>query len=87
MTLTDWASEGWYPWLDIPPPPSVLIEVTREYARPRVMYREQMWAETNAVGLYWRLTGIGREELNDRNERFDPEQALHLRGVQLLQSR
>lgn len=54
--------EGWTSW-DRQYPPGVLCQFWREgWDKPIVCKRSEFAPETNIVGLYWRLTGIGREQ-------------------------
>lgn len=61
-------NDGWKLWDTYNwgiPPDGVLIEIYRpEWNHPRVCYRHELHPQMNAVGLYWRLTGIGKEQLD-----------------------
>lgn len=60
-------NSGWTHWCDRRPPRGVLIQVTRdEWPKPILAMRESVHPHTNAWGLFWRLTGIGREQLEAR---------------------
>ena len=69
--MTDLRKDGWIDWLGCPPPAKTLIVMQRfgnhAWDGPSVGYREQMSAEANAVGLYWKLTGIAKEAINERS--------------------
>lgn len=55
--------DGWNHWI-WGAPPDVLIQVNREgWHSPSVLYPKDVHPEANINGLYWRLTGIGKEEL------------------------
>lgn len=60
---------GWRSWIDEPPPSDLLIEVTYG-ERTTVLYKQDLlWHGSHyfgadcAIGLLWRLTGIGKEQL------------------------
>jgi len=53
--------EGWIPWT-IERPPEKLIQYWRpEWGGPETGYPSEIHPCTNVYGLYWRLTGIGKE--------------------------
>jgi hypothetical protein len=59
--------EGWTCWRYHIPPRGVLIQVWRfEWPEPRMVTTEKFGnrlQEMNTCGMYWRLTGIGKESL------------------------
>jgi hypothetical protein len=65
--MIDLAVPTWTHWERKEPPAGVLIQVSRdEWERPWLGIREDVPGEINAVGLFWKLTGIGREQLAQR---------------------
>ena len=70
---------GWQEWIKEPPPDGVLIEICRrDGEKPKQTTTEEImrWLPyndpgdwlTHFVGLYWRLTGIGRMQMEERCE-------------------
>ena len=69
-------AKGWYAYLNVAPLPGILVQfarMTSQSAEPG-----NVWVGTKAnlgpesVGnLYWRLTGIGRMEMERRNLQVD----------------
>jgi hypothetical protein len=60
--------EGFLPYIYEAPPDGVLIELWRpEWSKRHVCYRHELDPLTNVQGLYWRITGIGREQLAAQN--------------------
>ena len=58
--------DGWTQWLYRDPPFGVLIQIFREgWKKPTITKREDIHPEADVCGLYWRLTGIGREYLDN----------------------
>lgn len=58
--------DGWNPYWISSPPDNVLIELNREeWERPHVCYKKDINPATNILGLFWRLTGIGNEQLEE----------------------
>ena len=60
-------SEGWRrvlsPYYDWGPPRNKLIQIMREeWDAPVTLYAHEIHPEMNSFGLYWRLTGIGKEQ-------------------------
>lgn len=55
---------GWYSWIDGPPQiGSAFIELWREsWETPSLIRRDGMSPFANVYGLFWRPTGIYREE-------------------------
>lgn len=55
-------------------PPPVLIEIAREeWDRTYVIYARNIDPMCNTVGLYWRLTGIGKEQLDRMPQHSFPQ--------------
>lgn len=55
--------DGWHSWMYTTPPDKKMIMWTRDgWDSPSVGYRKDVHPEANVNGLYWKLTGIGREE-------------------------
>lgn len=51
-------------WIGSGPPFGVLLELMRyEWDETWIVKREEIHPWVNAVGLYWRLTGIAKESL------------------------
>ena len=60
---------SWMPYVHRQPPTGVLVEfrqmVSNISPQPHwIGYREELGPEMNVACLHWRLTGIGREELD-----------------------
>jgi len=60
--------DGWREWVNewmcSSPPRGVLIQMDRpEWEKPWIAYCEDVHPEMNVAGLYWRLTGIGKEQV------------------------
>jgi hypothetical protein len=61
--------EGWVPWTKEPPPEGKLLQIMRpEWDKPALFTRAKPYEGDfqnqrymNCAGLYWRLTGIGKE--------------------------
>jgi len=74
MTLPQ---EGWRHWHADPPPAGVLIEAarladgSREWRWRSVGYVEEFLLP-DFVRVYWRMTGIGREQLDPESEYIVP---------------
>jgi hypothetical protein len=60
--------EGYQLWLDSPPPLGhILISLWSpgwSEGLPILVYRDELAPEFNLNGVYWKLTGIGREQEN-----------------------
>jgi hypothetical protein len=58
--------DGWVRWWLLPPPPGLLIQIDRldcpAFVR-RTLTREELSPLINTAELYWRVTGIGRAQL------------------------
>lgn len=55
--------EGWREWALEGPPRGVLLQVTRSGWEKVMIAREKdIDPMANAVGLYWKLTGIARQD-------------------------
>lgn len=62
ITVYDMIADGWTQWMYEHPPFGKLIQIHRpEWIDSPLCYREEMHPEANVYGLYWRLTGIGKE--------------------------
>lgn len=56
------SAEGWTSWMYEHPPYGVMIQWWREgWDSPETGYAGDISPYANVSGLYWRLTGIGRE--------------------------
>jgi hypothetical protein len=54
---------GWHRWI-YSYPPDVLIEMRRpEWNEHYIGYKTDLQPEMDIGGLYWRMTGIGREQM------------------------
>lgn len=75
-------NEGWIDWMFRSPPRGVLVQIWSGYrpsnispddesyahsGRIFICYKEDLSPESNANGLYWRLTGIGSMQLHGGN--------------------
>lgn len=63
------ANDGeWWLWQHKYPPVGVLIQVSRlDGQQPIVTYPEDIHPELNVHELFWRLTGIGKMQLEAAN--------------------
>jgi hypothetical protein len=66
--LKSLASEGWHHWLSTPPPQRILIEIGYldshcDWYWCQITYADVPVIAPSRIGLYWRMTGIGREQL------------------------
>lgn len=55
--------EGWTSY-ELRRPPDVLCQFARDGGMPFICKPSEFYPEFNISGLYWRLTGIGREYLD-----------------------
>ena len=72
------AKDGWIPWAEHEPPTGFLIEAAYRYFLydgrhagkvievKQVGYPQDIPAGADCLGLSWRLTGVGREQLAAR---------------------
>lgn len=57
-------ASNWVSWALIPPPPEILIQwIISKEGKIHTGYRSEVHPLTNVYGVYWRLTGIGREQI------------------------
>lgn len=62
--MTEQDRSSYTAWIGSGPPFGVLLELMCcEWDETRIVKREEIYPWVNAVGLYWRLTGIAKESL------------------------
>ena len=55
---------GWHNWMLYQPPEGCLLQFIREeWSEPILRTPEQIHPLANVNGLFWRMTGIGRHQL------------------------
>lgn len=63
MPRVGYQLSGWQWWLQSPPPLGILIEVEGRNGERLITTADALSPFTNSSMLLWRLTGIGKEQL------------------------
>jgi hypothetical protein len=61
-------TDGWTHWAAKAPPANTLVLAAHPDVKttPILITREELGLDSNVVGIYWKLTGIGRMQLEEQ---------------------